>query len=103
MSQLGNRIRWERISQDMTQADLGTAVGCCALHISRIEHGYVKVSRELVTAIACALGVTVELLNTPLSGKISYLTLRSLRTKKRKAGIEDARIKTDYRGTEEGA
>ena len=103
MSDIGARIRWERISAGLTQIEFAKMVGCSVRRICLIEHGEEKTTPRMLNTIARILGVSVELLKTPMSGKISYLTLRSLKNKKRKAGIEDARIKADYRGTEEGA
>ena len=103
MSALGSRIRWERISRDISQIEFARLVGCSVRRICLIERGEEKPPPRTLNAIARVLGVSVDLLNTPMGGKISYLTLRSLRNKKLKAGLEDARIKTDYRGTEEGS
>lgn len=89
MSDLGARIRWERISVGLSQIEFAKRVGCSVRRVCLIEHGEEKPTPRMLNTIALILGVSVDLLNTPMSGKISYLTLRSLKNKKRKAGMEN--------------
>ena len=79
MTELGQRIRHERIMAGFTQDQLGLAIGFTAPKICRIERGYEIPTESVLAVLAQTLGVTVELLKTPISRRVSYLTLKSKR------------------------
>ena len=53
---IGQRIKRERLSRDMTQRNLAAAVSVGVPHISKIEAGRESPSDELLRKIAEALG-----------------------------------------------
>ena len=57
---IGHRIRKQRIKEDITQEALAASVDVNPSHISNIENGKVKVSLTLLTGIANALHTTVD-------------------------------------------
>lgn len=59
-AELGQRLRIIRLSQQMTQSELGAQVAYSAVMIGAIEHGRAKLRLEKLVAICRALGVTVE-------------------------------------------
>ena len=79
MTEIGQRIRHERIMAGLTQDQLGAAIGFTAPKVCRIERGYETPNDYALISIAQALGVTVELLKTPISRRVSYITLKSKR------------------------
>ena len=59
---IGQRIRQERISQQMSQFTLAELTDMSPANLSHIEHGSTKLSLPSVIAIANALDVTVDAL-----------------------------------------
>lgn len=63
------RLKEIRESRNMTQDELGEAVGANRVAISRYENGIIRPTSKRMAALAGALGVTVEYLmggeNTP--------------------------------------
>ncbi|MCL2827540.1 MAG: helix-turn-helix domain-containing protein [Oscillospiraceae bacterium] len=57
---LGQNIKQERISQNMTQEQLSEKVGISAVFLSQIENSRKVPSLETVYKIASCLGVTIE-------------------------------------------
>ena len=64
-ARVGHRIRKIRTEKDMTQADLGEAVGLNADRIQQYENGFRKPKAELLKKIAGALGVSTLSLVDP--------------------------------------
>ena len=52
---VGQRIRTARLQKKLSQADLGSLVGCSNNHISHIETAQTKVSLSMLTKLALAL------------------------------------------------
>lgn len=59
-AELGQRIRIIRLSQQMTQSELGAQVGYSAVMIGAIERGHAKLRLEKLVLICRVLNVTVE-------------------------------------------
>ena len=59
---IGQRIRQERISQQMSQFTLAELTDMSPANLSHIEHGSTKLSLPSVIALANALDVTVDAL-----------------------------------------
>ncbi len=57
---IGQRIRELREGADMTQEQLGDAVGILRVNINRIERGKYNVTADTLHKIAEALGVEVD-------------------------------------------
>jgi len=67
---LGNRVRELRLSQDMTQEDLGFIVGNSGKQIGRIERGENNVTTSMIYQISKALKVSLsELFDFPMKYK----------------------------------
>ena len=49
---VGQRIRTARLQKKLSQADLGSLVGCSNNHISHIETAQTKVSLSMLTKLA---------------------------------------------------
>ena len=52
---VGQRIRTARLQKKLSQAELGSLVGCSNNHISHIETAQTKVSLSMLTKLALAL------------------------------------------------
>ena len=72
---LGARIAALRRAAGWNQAELAQRAGLQRTHISRIEAGKYAVTIETIQAIAEALGMTVDIVDTRLS---DLLPLKSL-------------------------
>ena len=59
---LNNRLREERVSRDLTQADLAELIGVSRKTINTVENGVFIPSTVLALQLAKALGTTVEAL-----------------------------------------
>ena len=70
---VGRRIRKLRLEQNMTQETLGEYAGISPAALSYIENGRKHVSLDSLSAIAYALGVTVDAL---LYGSVEHVTTR---------------------------
>ena len=57
---LGDRIRELRLSNDLTQEDLGFAIGNSGKQIGRIERGENNVSSCMLLQISKALGISLK-------------------------------------------
>jgi transcriptional regulator with XRE-family HTH domain len=57
---LGNRVREIRISQNLTQEDLGFKVGNSGKQIGRIERGENNVTTCMIYAITKALNISLS-------------------------------------------
>ncbi len=56
-SSFGDRLRWWRRRRGLSQLDLATAAGGAQRHVSFLESGRTRPSRETVLRLAAALGV----------------------------------------------
>ena len=64
---IGLRIYQLRTFKEWSQAELAQRAGLQRTHISRIEAGKYAVTLETIQAIAEALGMTVDIVDTRLS------------------------------------
>ena len=64
---LGMRIKMLRENEGLTQVQLAERAGIQPSHLSRIEAGKYAVTFETVQAIAEALGMTVDIIDTRLA------------------------------------
>ncbi len=62
LSNLGNRIREERLRARLTQWQLAEMTGCNESYIGQIERGAKNPSLEMIVNIANALNITVDYL-----------------------------------------
>ena len=64
---IGSRIRKLRKQNGLTQAELGSLIGCSNNHISHIETGQTKVSNAVLLRISRVLKASIDyfLLDTP--------------------------------------
>lgn len=65
---IGIRIANLRAAKGWTQAELADRAGLQRTHISRIEAGKYAVTFETIEAIAHAMGMTVDIIDTRLTG-----------------------------------
>ena len=65
---IGIRIANLRAAKGWTQAELADRAGLQRTHISRIEAGRYAVTFETIEAIAQAMGMTVDIIDTRLTG-----------------------------------
>ena len=65
---IGNRIAALRKKAGLTQEQLADRAGLQRTHVGRIEAGRYAVTLEVVQAIAQALGMTVDIIDTRLEG-----------------------------------
>ena len=72
---IGLRIYQLRTFKEWSQAELAQRAGLQRTHISRIEAGKYAVTLETIQAIAEAMGMTVDIVDTRLS---DLLPLKSL-------------------------
>ena len=61
---VGQRIRTARLQKKLSQAELGSLVGCSNNHISHIETAQTKVSLSMLSKLALALNLDYFLLDT---------------------------------------
>lgn len=72
---IGQRIAALRKLAGMSQEQLALRAGLQRTHISRIEAGKYAVTLETIQAIAEALGMTVDIVDTRLQGLAPLETL----------------------------
>lgn len=65
---IGLRIFQLRTMKEWSQEELARRAGLQRSHVSRIEAGKYAVTLETIQAIAEALGMTVDIIDTRLSG-----------------------------------
>ena len=73
---IGQRIAALRKLAGMSQEQLALRAGLQRTHISRIEAGKYAVTLETIQAIAEALGMTVDIVDTRLQGLAPLETLQ---------------------------
>lgn len=73
---IGQRIAALRKLAGMSQEQLAMRAGLQRTHISRIEAGKYAVTLETIQAIAEALGMTVDIVDTRLQGLAPLKTLQ---------------------------
>jgi transcriptional regulator with XRE-family HTH domain len=73
---IGQRIAALRKQAGMSQEQLALRAGLQRTHISRIEAGKYAVTLETIQAIAEALGMTVDIVDTRLQGLAPLETLQ---------------------------
>ena len=57
---VGQRIRTARLQKKLSQAELGSLVGCSNNHISHIETAQTKVSLSMLSKLALALNQDLD-------------------------------------------
>lgn len=72
---IGQRIATLRKLAGLTQEELAGRAGLQRTHVSRIEAGKYAVTLEVVQAIAHALGMTVDIVDTRLADLAPLKTL----------------------------
>jgi transcriptional regulator with XRE-family HTH domain len=72
---IGQRIATLRKLAGLTQEELAGRAGLQRTHVSRIEAGKYAVTLEVVQAIANALGMTVDIVDTRLADLAPLKTL----------------------------
>lgn len=72
---IGQRIATLRKLAGLTQEELAGRAGLQRTHVSRIEAGKYAVTLEVVQAIAKALGMTVDIVDTRLADLAPLKTL----------------------------
>lgn len=72
---IGQRIKQARLRKGLTQADLGTLVGCSNNYMSHIEVGQTKASLSILLKLAFALDTDLDyfLMDTPYVKKESII------------------------------
>ena len=81
---VGQRIRTARLQKKLSQADLGSLVGCSNNHISHIETAQTKVSLSMLTKLALALDQDLDyflrLIDEEIAEKLSRCNTSTLLT-----------------------
>jgi transcriptional regulator with XRE-family HTH domain len=65
-TRIGQRVKALRLMADLSQDELAQSAGLQRTHIGRIEGGKYAVNIETLQAIAEALGMTVDIIDTGL-------------------------------------
>ena len=74
-NRIGQRIATLRKLEGMSQEQLSDRAGLQRTHVSRIEAGKYAVTLETIQAIAEALGMTVDIIDTRLADLAPMYTL----------------------------
>lgn len=72
---LGKRIRYARMRNGLTQAELAEALGYSIQHISHVENGVTKMSVDFIVSLAKVLEVSLDELfsdSLEFSGDLQY-------------------------------
>ncbi len=91
--QIGGRIRTARLAADLTQARLAESAGIEVQSLSRLERGEYEPSLSAASAVARALGVSLEHL---AHGEPSPTSPRDLPPELRSLAQEAGRLPSDH-------
>ena len=75
---VGARIREERVTAGLTQAELGAAIGVTFQQVQKYERGANRVSASMLVRIASALGLPLVSLFPP-EGKAAGIDLQPIK------------------------